>query len=439
MSVAFVANGVNMLFKDVTILNEGLEVEEHRYVGIKGSKIDYIGQAEPEQDYGRAVDGRGRLLMPGFFNAHGHSPMSLLRGYGENMLLQDWLNKKIFPFEDKLNGRAVYWGTLLNMAEGLKFGIVSHSDMYFFVDDMVEAVVTAGCKANISRAIAQFDDTDPWQTTRFKEVRRTFNSYNGIENGRIKIDAGIHGEYTATPVAVRAISEFAVENDLIMHIHISESRQEHEECKARHGKTPVRFFKDMGTLDTKVLAAHCVWLEDDDIRILKESGASIAINTASNMKLASGSANVPRFLKEGINVAIGTDSVASNNSLNFFEEMKLFALLPKLTSGDPTVVTPKETIYAATRGGAIAQGRLNSGLLKEGYDADLILLDISGPNMYPVHDMLTNLVYSMSGSDVKMTMADGVVLYENGEYRDIDVEKTAYEVKTSVEYILGQL
>ena len=185
MSVAFVANGVNMLFKDVTILNEDLEVEEHRYVGIKGSKIDYIGQAEPEQDYGRAVDGRGRLLMPGFFNAHGHSPMSLLRGYGENMLLQDWLNKKIFPFEDKLNGRAVYWGTLLNMAEGLKFGIVSHSDMYFFVDDMVEAVVTAGCKANISRAIAQFDDTDPWQTTRFKEVRRTFNSYNGIENGRI--------------------------------------------------------------------------------------------------------------------------------------------------------------------------------------------------------------------------------------------------------------
>ena len=112
-----------MLFKDVTILNEDLEVEEHRYVGIKGSKIDYIGQAEPEQDYGRAVDGRGRLLMPGFFNAHGHSPMSLLRGYGENMLLQDWLNKKIFPFEDKLNGRAVYWGTLLNMAEGLKFGI----------------------------------------------------------------------------------------------------------------------------------------------------------------------------------------------------------------------------------------------------------------------------------------------------------------------------
>ncbi len=428
-----------MLFRDVTILNEYFEVEEHRYVGTRGSRIAYIGAEEPAEDYGRVVEGKGRLLMSAFFNAHGHSPMTLLRGYGENMLLQDWLNKKIFPFEDKLNGRAVYWGTLLNMAEGLKFGIVSHSDMYFFVDDMVEAVVTAGCKANISRAIAHFDDSDPWQSPRFKEVKRTFTAYDGIEEGRIRIDTGIHAEYTATPVAVKAISEFAAEHDAIMHIHISETKKEHEECKARHGKTPVQFFRDLGAFDTKVLAAHCVWLEDEDYEILKERGASVAVNTASNMKLASGSANVPRFLKEGINVAIGTDSVASNNSLNFFEEMKLFALLPKLTFGDPTAVTPRETLYAATRGGALAQGRTNTGLLKEGFDADLILLDISGPNMYPVYDMLTNLVYSMSGSDVVMTVADGVVLYENGEYRDIDVEKTAYEVKRSVDYILSQL
>ncbi|MBR5740746.1 MAG: amidohydrolase, partial [Firmicutes bacterium] len=385
-----------MLFRDITILNDQFDIEEHRYVGIRGSKIAYIGSEEPAEDYGRVVEGKGRLLMPGFFNAHGHSPMSLVRGYGENMLLQDWLNDKIFPFEDKLNGRAVYWGTLLSMAEGLRFGIVSHSDMYFFVDDMVEAVVAAGCKANISRAIAHFDDSDPWQSPKFKEVRRTFTAYNGIEDGRIKIDAGIHAEYTATPIAVRAISDFANEHGLIMHIHISESKKEHEECKARHGKTPTQFFRDMGTFDTKVLAAHCVWLEDEDVEIIKEKGASIAVNTASNMKLASGSANVPGFLKKGINVAIGTDSVASNNSLNFFEEMKLFALLSKLTLGDPTVVTPKETLYAATRGGAIAQGRMNSGLLREGFDADLILLDISVANMYPVHDMLTNLVYSMS-------------------------------------------
>ncbi len=428
-----------MLFKDITILNEDLRTEEHKYVGVKGSKIAYIGSSEPEEDYGRTVEGKGRLLMSAFFNAHGHSPMSLLRGYGENMLLQDWLNKKIFPFEDKLNGRAVYWGTLLNMAEGLKFGIVSHSDMYFFVDDMVEAVAAAGCKANISRAIAHFDDSDPWLSPKFQEVKRTFEAYNGIEEGRIRIDTGIHAEYTATPVAVRAISEFAKDHDAIMHIHISETRKEHEECKERHGKTPVQFFNDLGALDTKALAAHCVWLEDEDFAILKEKGASVAINTASNMKLASGSADVPRFLREGINVAIGTDSVSSNNSLNFFEEMKLFALLPKLTSGDPTVVTPRETLYAATRGGAIAQGRMNSGLLKEGFDADLIMLDISGPNMYPVHDMLTNLVYSMSGSDIMMTMADGAVLFENGEYRGIDVEKTAYEVQRSVEYILGKL
>ena len=224
-----------------------------------------------------------------------------------------------------------------------------------------------------------------------------------------------------------------------MHIHVSETQSEHEECKKKYGKTPVRLFNDIGAFDSPALAAHCVWIEGEDFDILKEKGVSVASNPISNMKLASGVCNVPELLRRGINVAIGTDSVASNNSLNFFEEMKIFAMASKMYYHDPKAVTPAEALYAATRAGAIAQGRDDAGLLKEGFKADLIMVDISGPNMYPVHDMLNNLVYSASGTDVVMTMSDGKIVYENGEYKTIDIEKTVFETQKATEGILRRL
>ena len=225
-----------------------------------------------------------------------------------------------------------------------------------------------------------------------------------------------------------------------MHVHLSETQLEHEECKARHGgMTPAAYFNSLGLFDTRTTAAHCVWLEGEDYRILKEKGVTVASNPVSNMKLASGVCNVPRLLEEGINVSLGTDSVASNNSLNFIEEMKYFATAAKEHLKDPTAVTPVQALKAATAAGAQAQGRVDCGLLKEGFKADLIVLDISGPHMHPVHDLINNVVYSASGSDVVLTMADGRVLYENGRFFTIDVEKTIYEAGRMTEKILQML
>lgn len=429
-----------MLFKKIKILDENFKIKENMYVATEGDKISFVGESMPEGRFGEEVDGGGKLLMPAFYNAHGHSPMSLLRGYAENMSLNDWLFKKVFPFEDKLNSEAVYYGTLLSIAESLRFGIVSTSDMYYFMDDMAAAYIESGSKGNLSRGISFFDDSDPWDSPRLKEMKSSFEKYHGAESGRIKMDVCIHAEYTSTPAAVLAVSEYGKKVGAIMHVHISESKEEHEACKERrNGLTPIRYFNSLGVLDIPVLAAHCVWVDDEDMNILKAKNVTVASNPISNMKLSSGVCNVPELLRRGIRVAIGTDSVSSNNSLNFFEEIKCFAIASKMYFNDPTALTPGECLYGATRAGALAQGREDAGLLKEGFKADLIMLDVNQPNMVPVHDMLNNLVYSASGSDIKLTMCDGKVLYRDGKYITIDIEKTMYEASRVTAGILSRL
>lgn len=428
-----------MLFNNITILNENFEIDEHMYVGIEGDKISYIGKTPPNRAFGRVIDGKGKLLMSAFVNTHAHSPMTLMRGYGENLNLQDWLNQKIFPFEAKLTGEAVYWATLLAMAESIRFGIVSTTDMYYFSEDMIRAIEESGAKNNISRSVTCFDDSDLWSLESAKEMKSLFENYHNAAGGRIKVDMSIHAEYTSTPGIVEQMADYTKKIGANMHVHLSETQKEHEECKARHGLTPAAYFDKLGLFDTPTTAAHCVWIEGEDFAILKDKGVTVASNPVSNMKLASGVCNAPKLLNMGINVALGTDSVASNNSLNFIEEMKYFATAAKEHLKDPTAVTPKQALYAATRAGACSQGREDCGLLKEGNKADLIVVDISGPHMQPVHNLLNNMVYSASGSDVILTMADGTILYENGKYFTIDLERVIYEVKRAAEKILRAL
>ncbi len=329
---------------------------------------------------------------------------------------------------------------MLSYAESLRFGIVSSSEMYYFMDDMVRAARESKVKANISRAIVNFDESDVWKLPSMIEMKRSFEEYHNICNERIKIDASIHAEYTSNHLAVEAVADYAREHRARMHVHVSETRSEHEECKQRHGgKTPVMYFNELGLFDVPTTAAHCVWIEGEDFDILKDKGVTVAANPVSNLKLASGVSNVPEMLRKGINVAIGTDSTASNNSLNFFEEMKVFALTAKAWYMDPKAVSPEQALYAATRAGAAGQGRDDCGLIKEGFKADLIVVDISKPNMHPVHDLRNNLVYSASGSDVLLTMVDGEVLYKDGEYYSIDVEKTIYEAQQATKKILALL
>ena len=417
-----------MLFSNITILDEELNVKENQYELIKDDRVAYIGDERPQEVSGREIDGKGRLLMSGFFNAHAHSPMTLMRGYGENMVLQDWLTKKIFPFEDKLTGEAVYWGTMLAMAESLKFGIVSTSDMYYFCDDMARAVADSGTKNNISRSIANPMGADVSRLESFDEMKHFYREFNDAADGRIIVDMSLHAEYTSNPETAVALADYARSLDGVkMQVHVSETEFEHSECIKRHGMTPAAYLEKTGIFDVPAVAAHCVYSDDSDLEIFKRKGVTVAANPVSNMKLASGICNVQKIIDKGVNLAIGTDSVASNNSLNFFEEIKTLVTGTKVISKDPTY------------GGAKAQGRLDSGALKEGNKADLIVIDISGPNMHPVHSLINNLVYSCSGGDVLMTIVDGKVLYENGQYSTIDIEKTVDMVEKSTREILERL
>ena len=459
-----------MLFRNIGLVDENFDYREGMFVGTIGSRIVYIGDTEPAKEQCDALaekysdefanfipacnchrpehfhpvfyeeyDGTGKVLMPGFYNAHGHSPMGLMRGYGENLPLDRWLNEKIFPFEDKLYSDAVYWATLLAMAESLRFGIVSTSDMYYFIDDMVRAVSVSGMKTNISRAVAGIGQTKLEDCIGYVEMRQAIEMYDGFLNGRIQVEASAHAEYTNNEFFLRAIADAAREYGVRMHVHVAETESETKGCIERYGRTPVEFLADCGLFDVPANAAHCVWLTDNDRDILAEKGVSVSSNTVSNLKLASGICDVPKLYAKGINVAIGTDSVASNNSLNFFEEIKAFALMGKITSMDPALMTPKQVLRSATRAGALAQGREDCGLVKEGFKADLIVVDASGPNMRPVHNMLNNLVYSADGKDVILTMVDGDVRYRDGEYKDIDIEKTIAEAEAATKKILAML
>lgn len=429
-----------MLFKNITILEDNFIAKDNMFVGIKGDTIDYIGSDEPAEDYGESYDGKGKALMSGFFNSHAHTPMTLMRGYGENLTLKEWLNQRIIPFEDKLDSESVYYGTLLGIAESLKFGIVSSTDMYYFCDDMAKAILESGVKNNLGRGIVNFTDEDIYKLPGFLETKHLFENYNNAGNGKLKVDVSLHAEYTSNPDTARKIAEYTKKVGANMHVHVSETKLEHEECKIRHqGLTPVQYLNSMGIFDTKATAAHGVWLEDKDIEILAEKGVTVASCPVSNLKLASGVCDVPRLLKKGVNVAIGTDSVASNNSLNFIEDIKFFAIANKGKQYDPKLITPQEALYAATFAGAKSQGRDDCGKLAKGYKADLIVVDLMQPNMNPIHNLANNMVYSASGSDIVLTMVDGRVLYKNGEYLTIDIEKTIFGAEKATKRILGEL
>jgi len=429
-----------MLFKNIALLNENLDLQENMYVGIKSERIDYIGKEAPQDYDGEEIyDGKNKLLMSGFYNTHTHSPMTLMRGYGGGLNLQDWLNLKIFPFEDHLDSHAVYWGTMLAMAESLKSGIVSSTDMYSLCDDIARAVLDSGAKMNISRGVVHFDDSDPLKTERYTESLELIKAFPFKNQGRLIGEASIHAEYTSNPAAVEAVTRLALDHCTRMHIHLSETRSEHEQCKEKYGKTPARYFYDLGLFEAPTTAAHCIWLEGEDFDILAEKGVVAATNPVSNMKLASGIADIAKMQKKGIRVTLGTDGVSSNNSLNFFEEMKVMSLAAKVRSMDPLALMPKDVLKAATRSGALAQGRNDCGSTEEGNKADLIVIDLADPALCPVHDIADNLVYSASPANVVLTMVDGKILYKNGEFTTIDIEKTMAEVNKAVNRILGEL
>lgn len=432
-----------MLFKDIVMLNENMEIQEGMYLGTKGSFITYLDSKEPENadKYGEVyADTSGKLFIPAFYNAHAHNAMHLMRGYGENLSLMNWLNNRIFPFEDKIIYEDIYHATLASCAEMLKFGIVSSSDMYFFPMAAGRAYAESGLKANFSATFTCFDDTPLKEMPSYKTALELMEEFGGFKEERLKPAFSLHAEYTSNERFVKELAVAAAEVGSLMHVHISETAGEVADCRKRHeNRSPVRYLADCGLLDLPTTAAHCVHIDDEDIAILKEKNVSVASCPVSNLKLASGVCPAVKLLDAGINLALGTDSVASNNNLNILEEIKLFSILHKGIENDPTIIMPSQSIYAATRAGALSQCRDDCGYLKEGFRADIAVIDVSGIHMQPHHNLLNNLVYSACGGDIVMTMADGKVLYEKGEYKTLDIEEITFHTEKICERIISQL
>ena len=308
--------------------------------------------------------------------------------------------------------------------------------MYMFMDEVAKAVLETGIKANLSRSIVSFGESQNIEKdSRFLESGELVKAFHGAGGGRLLIDMSLHAEYTNTEQMARFVAEYTKENNLGMQVHISETEKEHKEAMERRGgRTPVEFFDNCGLFDSRTTAAHCVYVSDNDIRIMRERGVSVAHNPVSNLKLGSGVMPLRKLLDCGVNVALGTDGVASNNNLDVLKELQYAVLLAKGTLRQPDSISAREIFPLATKNGALAQGRSDCGEIKVGYKADAVLLDLDSVNNIPSYGYYTTVAYSAKSSDVLMTMVDGKVLYENGEYKTIDIEKLKFEAKDVINH-----
>ena len=371
----------------------------------------------------------GALVIPGLVNAHGHTAMTLLRGRGGGLPLKRWLEEAIFPVEAQLTAADVAAGVTWGVMEMLACGTTCVADMYDFHRTAGVVFERAGFKANIC-AVGRFGEG------RLQECIRFTQDWNGGAHGGVIADICIHSEYLTDEAFCRELA--AANRDLRrpLHVHVSETRREHEECIARHGRTPLAYLADTGLLDFGGYAAHGVWMTDDDFRIMRERGITLVHNPTSNMKLGSGFARLAAAKAAGVNIALGTDGCASNDNLNLFEEMHLAALIHKGVAQDPTVLSADDILDMATVNGARALGRA-SGEIAVGKCADLCVIDLDRPHLSPAFDIPNLLVYSAQASDVVMTIADGRILYERGAYAMIDAEKARRDFQAALRRLGG--
>ena len=399
------------------------------YVVVDGHQITDFGAQRPQGFTGKCIDGKGGILLPGLVNAHTHVPMTAMRGYGDGHDLQDWLHNFIFPVEAKWDDRAIRACAALGLAEMIASGVTCIADMYMHTDALLREVESAGISANVSCGGVQFEEPfDPDKNHDCIVQRELTEKWHGRDGGRIRVDASIHGEYTSHAGLWDWMARYAADHGLGMHVHLSETQAEHEQCKARHGgKSPAAVLAEHGVFDVRAIAAHCVWTTPEDWAILAEKGVSAVHNPVSNLKLGSGVAPVVDLKKAGVNVALGTDGVSSNNCTDFFGDLKLAAILQNGVRRDPLALTAWDALEMATVNGGKALGR-KTGRIEKGYEADLILLDSEAVNLIPCHDAANNLAYAAHGSNVVMNMARGKVIYKNGEFLTIDIDRVKKEV-----------
>lgn len=408
------------------------------FVAIDGTVITAVSDRRPEGYFDSEKDLSGKLLLPGLVNAHTHTAMTLLRGIGTDLPLQRWLTEAVFPVEARLTATDIRAGSALALLEMLSCGTTSFSDMYFCPEEMAELVEQCGIKANLCYPVQAFEPTETYEKNdsarRLEEFHRRWHN---AADGRIRVDGCLHAEYTCNPHVAEGTAAWCRANGARMHIHLSETRNEHEGCLDRYGKTPSRWMNDLGVFDVPCAAAHCVWVTEEDRALLREKGVSVVHNPSSNMKLGSGFAPVPTLLVEGINVALGTDGAASNNNLNMLEELHLAAIIHNGFCQDAALLNAPQALALATINGARLQGREDTGTIEPGKRADMFAIDLDRPHLIPHLDTAGLVVYSAQAADVCMTMVDGRTLYENGEFPTLDSEKIIYEARAAAERLYG--
>ncbi|MBW7473402.1 amidohydrolase [Paenibacillus oenotherae] len=406
---------------------------------IEQGQITYIGEQAPGPlaEGAERVDGKGLVFMPGLINTHGHAAMSLLRGYSDDQSLQLWLEEKMWPMEAKFTDDDVRWGTSLAVAEMLKSGTTTFVDMYDRMHIVAEVVEQSGIRGLLTRGVIGLCPPEV-QDAKLAEAKQFVTDWNGKADGRITTMLSPHAPYTCPPDYIARIVEAAHELNVPLHTHMSESAAEVQQNVNDYGCRPVEHLDKLGFFSRPALLAHAVHLTDDEIALLAERGAAISHNPASNLKLASGVARVPELLKAGVTVSLGTDSAASNNNLDLFDEIRLAALIHKGVSGDPTAVPAWEALKLATVGGARAIWREEQyGMLKEGMKADFIAIDAEQPHFYPQTEIVSHLVYSGSGRDVKHVWIDGRQVVKNGVCLLLDEEKVLAESQRCFERLLN--
>ncbi len=428
---------MKILFKNAQVLTPDGGYLKDTDLTVDGAHITHIGKAE-QGDFDRIIDCENKLLTPAFYNTHCHAAMTLFRGIGEDLPLQRWLEEKIYPAEDRLTPESVRVGTELAIAEMIRGGVVSFSDMYFFCDETAKAALELGVKANISRCLVSFaDDATIKGDSRFEEAVKLVDEFHGEGDGRIRVDMSVHAEYTNKEGYLREVAEYTHSRDLGMQVHVSETKSEHEVCMERHGgKTPVEFLTDCGILvpsaTSSATAAHCVWVTERDMELMAVNRVTVAHNPVSNLKLASGVAPVRAMLDHGVNVALGTDGAASNNALSVLRELQTAALIHKGVNYKADIIKTTDICKMAWEAGAISQSRPDCGKIEVGARADIILIDLDELNNIPVYDPYAAVAFSADSRDVYLTMCDGKILYENGEYKTLDVEKLRTRAKHTI-------
>jgi 5-methylthioadenosine/S-adenosylhomocysteine deaminase len=430
MKKTIITNGIFVTVDEAAPMIKGCMV-------IEGNLITYIGQELPEplDNYDEVVNGNNKLYMPGLVNTHGHAAMSLLRGYGDDMALQVWLEEKMWPMEAKFSSKDVQWGTQLSILEMVKGGTTTFVDMYDHMNEVAQAVEQSGMRGCLTRGVIGLCPPEI-QTAKLKEAIEFATSWHGQANGRITTMMSPHAPYTCPPDYIERIVQAAHDLNLPIHTHMSETLREVLANEQQYGLRPVAHLEKLGVFSRPTLVAHGVHLTDEEIAIVSKYDVRISHNPGSNLKLASGVARVPELLQAGVKVSLGTDSAASNNNLDMFEEMRLAALIHKGVSGDPVAVPATEALRMGTITGAQSIWLEGIGQLKTGNKADFIAIDIDQPHFLPRTDYVSHIVYSACARDVVDVCIDGSWIVKGGQCLTLDEEKIKREFELCFEGLI---